>query len=394
MMLHSRRAFRCAMGTAILCLLGTPWAHSQSDKPAAGQKPQMSEEVFKNIQVLRGIPVDEFMGTMGFFAASLNMNCTDCHVTESAGDWNRYADDTPLKQTARRMVIMENLINRSDFGSTRLVTCYTCHRGYQIPETVPSLAEQYGPPPTSDPDRIQQLPKAADTPAAAQQILDKYIEAVGGASQLAKLKSFTAKGTYAGFDTDFQKVPAELFAKAPNQRTAVNHLAGGDNTTSYDGQAGWVAAGDKPMSPIVLSGGDLDGARLDSDVLFPTAFKNDLTNLHVGFPPLTLNGHSVQVLEGTAAGGTVVKLYFDKTTGLLVRQTRLTNTVVGLTPIHMDYSDYRLVGGVKIPFHTAVTWTDGQSTTQLTTVQPNAEVAASKFEKPATTTLRISMSSK
>ena len=76
----------------------------------------MSEDAFKNIQVLRGIPVNEFMGTMGFFAASLSMNCTDCHVTESAGNWDRYADDTPLKQTARRMVLMENLINRADFG--------------------------------------------------------------------------------------------------------------------------------------------------------------------------------------------------------------------------------------------------------------------------------------
>ena len=392
MKLHSRRAIRCAMGTTILCLLGTTWAHGQSDKAATGQKPQMSEDVFKNIQVLRGIPVDEFMGTMGFFAASLNMNCTDCHVTESAGDWNRYSDDTPLKQTARRMVIMENLINRSDFGATRLVTCYTCHRGYQQPETTPSLAEQYGAPPTADPDRIQQLPKAVDTPAAAQQILDKYMQALGGAAQIAKLKSFTAKGTYAGFDTDFQKVPAEIFAKAPNQRTSVNHLVGGDNVASYDGHAGWVAASDKPISPIVLSGGDLDGARLDADIAFPTQLKEDLTNLHVGFPPVTIGGHSVQVLEGTAAGGTLVKLYFDKTTGLLVRQTRLTNTVVGLTPIHTDYSDYRVVAGVKIPFRVAVTWVDGQSTTELASVQPNAEVAAAKFEKPATTTLRISMS--
>ena len=289
------------------------------------------------------------------------------------------------------MVLMENLINRADFGSTRLVTCYTCHRGNPLPETTPSLAEQYGPPPAADPDRVEQLPKALDTPAAAQQILDKYIQALGGAKQLAKLKSFTAKGTYSGFDTDFQKVPAEVFAKAPNQRTTVNHLSGGDNVASFDGQSGWVAAADKPLSPIILSGGDLDGTRLDADIAFPTALKEDLTKLHVGFPPLTLNGHSVQVVEGTAAGGTIVKLYFDKTTGLLVRQTRLTNTVVGLTPIHTDYSDYRLIAGVKIPFHLAVTWVDGQSTTELTSVQPNAEIAAAKFEKPATTTLRISM---
>jgi len=94
---------------------------------------------------------------MGFFSAALSMNCTDCHVTESAGNWDRYADDTPLKQTARRMVLMENLINRADFGGVRMVTCYTCHRGFQRPEVTPSLAEQYGAPPPEDPDRVEVL---------------------------------------------------------------------------------------------------------------------------------------------------------------------------------------------------------------------------------------------
>ncbi len=383
MKFQSRRAIRCAMGTMILCLLGTTWARSQSAKAGTDQKPQLSEEAFKNIQVLRGIPVNEFMGTMGFFAASLGMNCTDCHVAESAGDWGRYADDTPLKQTARRMVLMENLINRSDFGATRMVTCYTCHRGAEHPEVTPSLAEQYGAPPPDDPDRVEVLPNTPDDPAAAGQILDKFIQAVGGAQQLAKLSSFAAKGTYAGFDTDFQKVPAEIFAKAPDQLTMTNHLHGGDNTTTYDGREAWVASADRPVPLILLTGGDLDGARLDADLCFPALLKQDLGKWHAGFPPVTIDDHAVQVVEGTAAGGTHVKLFFDKGSGLLVRQTRFIDTKVGLIPLHVDYSDYRAVAGVKMPFHWTVTWVDGQSTTELSDVQPNAAVAAAKFVKPA-----------
>jgi hypothetical protein len=349
------------MGTLIMCLLGTSWARSQSAKAGTDQKPQMSEEAFKNIQVLRGIPVNEFMDTMGFFSASLSLNCTDCHVTESAGDWNRYADDTPLKQTARRMVLMENLINRADFGNTRLVTCYTCHRGYQRPEVTPSLAEQYGAPPPADPDRI---------------------EAVGGAQQLAKLNSFSAKGTYSGFDTDFHKVPAEIFAKAPNQRAMTNHLPGGDDTTTYDGREAWVAAADKPQPLIMLTGGELDGAKLDADLSFPALLKQGLSKWHAGFPPVTIDDRAVQVVEGTAAGGTHVKLFFDKQSGLLVRQARFIDTMVGLVPLHVDYSDYRAVSGVKMPFKWTVTWVDGQSTTELTDVQPNVAVPAAKFTKP------------
>ena len=380
---QSWRMIRCAMGTMIFCLVGTTWARSQSAKAGMDQKPQMSEEAFKNIQVLRGIPVNEFMDTMGFFSASLSLNCTDCHVTESAGDWNRYADDTPLKQTARRMVLMENLINRADFGNTRLVTCYTCHRGFQRPEVTPSLAEQYGAPAPADPDRIEVLPGTSDSPSAAEQILDKFIQAVGGTQQLAKLTSFSAKGTYAGFDTDFHKVPAEIFAKTPNQRTMTNHLPGGDDTTTYDGREAWVAAADKPLPLIMLTGGELDGAKLDADLSFPALLKQDLSKWHAGFPPVTIDDRAVQVVEGTAAGGTHVKLFFDKQSGLLVRQTRFIDTMVGLVPLHVDYSDYRAVSGVKMPFHWTVTWVDGQSTTELTDVQPNVAVPAAKFAKPA-----------
>src|ERR1044071_313923 len=66
----------------------------------------MSDTFFKNVQILKGIPVDEFMGTMGFFAASTGLNCTDCHVPESGGDWSKYADDNNLKRTTRRMIQM------------------------------------------------------------------------------------------------------------------------------------------------------------------------------------------------------------------------------------------------------------------------------------------------
>ena len=383
MKFESRRAIRCALGMMALCLLWAVGTSGQDAKPAAGAKPQMSEDAFKNVQVLRGIPVNEFMGTMGFFSASLSMNCTDCHVTESAGDWNRYADDTPLKQTARRMVLMENLINRSDFGAVRMVTCYTCHRGAQKPEIIPSLLEQYGAPPPTDPDRVEVLPNGpADTMAAAEQILDKYIQAIGGTQQVAKLTSFTAKGTYAGFDTDFQKVPSDISAKAPNQRTITNHLTGGDNTTTFDGSEGWIAAADRPLPFIQLVGGDLDGAKLDAELCFPGSIKQDLTKWHAGFPGTTIDDKPVLVVEGTAANGTSVKLFFDKQSGLLVRQTRFINTAVGTIPLHVDYSDYRVVAGVKMPFKWQTTWVDGQSTTELASVQPNAQVAAAKFAKP------------
>src|ERR1700694_213287 len=186
MKLGSRRTIHYAVATMIVCLMGIALAPGQSGQPAAGEKPLMAEDVFKNIRVLRGIPVKEFMGTMGFFAASLGLNCTDCHGDASASDWANYAIDTPLKNRARQMMAMVKSINDANFGGRPYVTCYTCHRGSQRPKVIPSLAAQYGEPPADDPDEIEVLPEARQT-ATPDQILDKYIQALGGAQALARL---------------------------------------------------------------------------------------------------------------------------------------------------------------------------------------------------------------
>ena len=372
----SRGAIRGAVTTLAVCLIGAGWARGQE------QKPQLAEDAFKNIQVLRGISVDQFLGTMGFFAASLSLNCTDCHTAESGGSWARYADDTALKNTARRMVVMVNAINKADFGGERKITCYTCHRGSQRPEVTPSLAEQYGTPPPEDPDRVEILNLNGANQPSAEQILDKYLQALGGAAQVAKLTSLVGKGTYTGFDTDFAKVPIDYYAK-PGLRTTVVHTLAGDNTTVYDGQQAWVAAVDKPVPLMPLTGGDLEGARVDAGLAFPAQIKQEFKNWRSGFPAITINDKPVQVIEGTTAGGSAIKLYFDKETGLLVRQVRYNNTIIGLTPTHVEYSDYRAVNGVKVPFHWTATWVDGQSTTDLSSVQANVPIDAAKFNKPA-----------
>ena len=250
--------------------------------PATGQ---MAEEVFKNVQVLKGISVNEFMGTMGFFSASLSLNCTDCHISESSGDWGKYADDTPLKRTARGMIVMVNNLNKNSFGGRRAVTCYSCHRGTIFPKVIPSLAEQYGSPPADDPNEVEIIGKAPAT-VSAEQILDKYIQALGGAERLANLSSFVAKGTYQGYDTDLEAIPLEVFAKAPGQRTTIVHMRAGNSTTSYNGSAGWIAAPDKPVRLLTLAGEDLDGVKLDSALSFPTGIRQALGQLHAGFPKI------------------------------------------------------------------------------------------------------------
>jgi photosynthetic reaction center cytochrome c subunit len=343
----------------------------------------MAEDVFKNVQILRGIPVKEFLDTMGFFSAATGMNCIDCHSPQGADSLDGYAIDTPLKQTARKMMLMVNLLNKGNFGGERKVTCYTCHRATDHPEAIPSLLDQYSIAP-DDPDKVEIPGSAAAQPAkiTADQILDKYVQAIGGAPQLAKLTSFVGKGTYEGYDSVSEKVPIDIYADAPNQLTTVIHLQRGDSVSTYDGTHGWIAANDKLMRVLPLFGGDLAGAKMDGSLSFPAGLKQEF-KWRTGFPSVSINDRPVQVIQEASGGETGVKLYFDKVSGLLVRQVRYSDTAVGVIPTQVDYSDYRLVAGIKMPFHWVVTWTDGQSTIQLTTVQPNAHIDAAKFATPA-----------
>jgi hypothetical protein len=371
-----------ALTAATVCLLGVTLAYAQA---APQEKPLMADDIFKNIQVLRGLTVDQFMGTMGFIAAALSMNCSECHHTGSA---ERYADDTPMKQTARKMILMVNGLNKANFGGKRMVTCYSCHRSDARPKVTPSLAEQYGTPPPDDPDELEIPDAPSATAPKPDQILDKYIQALGGAQRLASITSVVGKGNYEGFDTEGDKFPVEVYAKAPNERTTIVHLRAGDNVRTYDGRNAWnTSAGTLlPVPVFSLTGGDLEGAKIDASMSFPGQIKQVLKDWRTGFPSASVDDKDVDVIQGASADGTPVKLYFDKKSSLLLRQVRYTDTALGLNPTQIDYSDYRDVSGVKMPFTLVTTWTDGRSTITFSELRANVAIDAAKFAKPTGTT--------
>jgi hypothetical protein len=373
-----------ALAAIALWLLNSAPAAGQAPVKGAATKQPMSEQAFKNVTVLKGIPVDEFMDTMGFISAATNYNCIDCHVEPKVeGDWSVYAQDTPRKNTARRMILMVQEINKTHFKGARVVTCYTCHRNLQgSPKVTPRLAEQYGDPPDPDPNEVEIRRQAQGAPTA-DQVFDKYLQAVGGAQKAAAITSIVFKGTYEGYAEP--KAPVDIYAKAPNQRAMFVHTDVGDRTTTFDGTNGWMAApaADKPFPVIRANGGELDSARLDAVLSFPAGIKQAITRPVVG--TASMGDKDVTVVQGTANGGrSSVKLYFDES-GLLVRAVRFAETMIGRVPVQVDYSDYREVAGagVKLPFHIVTTWTDGQSDVMLTSAETNVAIDAAKFNQPA-----------
>ena len=102
---------------------------------------------FKNLQVFpKNIARADLIANMKFFAQSLGVRCTNCHVgTEGQPSTFDFASDAKKeKQTARKMLAMVHRINSEDFGVKDFkdvkVTCYTCHRGATRPLTAPPPA--------------------------------------------------------------------------------------------------------------------------------------------------------------------------------------------------------------------------------------------------------------
>lgn len=382
MKVKSGRLIATAMVAMALCLvlaISDEAEPQEMTRAPIAKGPVMSQDYFKNIQVLRGIPVDQFMGTMGFIAAATGMNCTDCHVEESSDSWARYADDTQLKHVARKMMVMVAAINETYFAGQPMLTCYSCHRGSRTPEVIPNLTEQYSIPPPEDPDQVPlQVPGAPPV----DQVLGKYVAALGGADKLSNIQSLVGKGTYQGYD-DPEPFPLDFYAEAPGKKTIVMHTPEGDNTTACDGNAAWTAAPltDVPKAVMVLAGQNLSGIEFDAKLSFPASIKDSLSSWRSG-PLTTIDSNEVRIVQGTTTDGAIVKLYFDPKTGLLMRQLRTARTLIGAIPTQIDYADYREVSGVKIPFRWTVTWTDGRTIFQLDQVQANVAVPASRFVEP------------
>jgi len=373
MMRRSNAAASWSMAAAMLCLLAGATLRAGQNAPEASL---VSEQYFKNIQVLKGMPVDTFFDAMGMFAASMGNDCTFCHSKEAGFRREAFAETTPRIQRARQMIGMMQALNEQYFGGRPRVTCFTCHRGQYSPVSAPSFLIQYGVP-VEDPDIID-FPTEAGV--SADQVFDRYLTAIGGTAALAKITNFTAAGTYAGFDTGQEDVPVQIFAKAPNQRTWIVKLPQGDSYRVFDGVNGWIAGPDSPAPLFTLVTGNLDRARIEAILAFPAAIKQLYPRWRVG--RTLIDERDVIIVQGTAPGLLPVNFYFDDKSGLLVRVVRWNQTPVGPVPSEINYGDYRTVAGIQMPFTWTATQTYMQMTITLREVSVNVPVDASRFAKP------------
>lgn len=347
-----------------------PAAHGQGEQRQAPPSlaGKTAVQAFKNIQVLKDIPADQLVPSMQFISASLGVECEFCHV-QNAFD----KDDKKTKATARKMIQMQMAINKENFEGHNEVTCNSCHRGAHDPVGIPVIADEEPKPAAAE---------AASTPPAerpsADSILDKYVQALGGAEVIQKTSSRVEKGTLTFARGQF---PVEIFSKAPDKRITVVHQSNGDNSTAYDGHAGWLGMTGRPARD--MSEQEDDAVRLDADFHFATDLKQIFTQFRVARPDKIGDRPVTQVIA-IHQGKPPVRLFFDDQTGLLVRMVRYADTPLGRNPTQIDYADYRDAGGEKIPYRWTIARPNGQHfTIKVDQVQQNVSIEDSKFSKPA-----------
>ena len=373
----SRQPITAMSGRELTLAMGL----GQAAAPAAGgTKPMMVEDVFKNVQVLKNMPVDEFMGTMGLMSAALGFCCNDCHIGAGT-DKVKWEDDNVKKRAGRKMASMVQEINKTNFNGRQVVTCWTCHRGRDTPVMTPALDTVYGEPKVELDDV---LTKAPGVPAP-DVLIDKYLAAIGGAQKVAAVNSYQAKGKSVGFGGFGGGGQVEIFGKLPDQRSVYIHFPDdpdrGDSSRTFDGKAGWIATPLAVVRKYPLNGGELDGARIDAQLAFPQQIKTALTNLRVG-PPTQIGDEDYDVVQGNGLRGSMATLYFNRKTALLGRIVRVTPSMIGKVPTQVDYADYRDVNGVKFPYKITFSWLDGKDNIELSEVKTNVQIDPKEFGEP------------
>ncbi|HJQ32556.1 MAG TPA: c-type cytochrome [Pyrinomonadaceae bacterium] len=382
------RGVVCAAVTfaAAFVLWGHAVTRGAAQGPPQGDKPV--EQTRKNIQVLKGLPESQLFPEMNFISASLGVQCGFCHVSQGKNaqgqtNWVWESDEKEEKKTAREMMKMVLAISGGNFGVSRgQVTCFTCHRGQEHPQSLPTLplaVSGHEPPPAGA--------TATPTPGAAparpeqptvQQVFDRYAAAVGSAEAVAKFQTMALKGTITASQGRTQSFDATL--RFPDRYLLVTEgQQGGRTARALNGATGWVV---DPRTRRELSAAELANARRSAELLAPVKFHPSATMRVVG--RRKVGDRDAIVVVDRPSENVQRRYFFDAETGLLVRVLTLTDAVLNQIPEQVDFEDYRDVDGVKIPFTVRISAIDtfSSQTRTVTEVKHGQPVEDTIFVMP------------
>ncbi|MFN7949889.1 MAG: c-type cytochrome [Blastocatellia bacterium] len=357
----------------ISCCIVITTPHSAAQRPsgAVTQEPP-AEQVYRNVQVFKGLPASQLYPAMNFISGALGVTCAHCHVP------NQFEkDDKAAKQTARRMIEMTRTLDRNSFNEAQAITCYTCHRGQPQPVSIPTIV----------PAAVPQPGPASALPTV-DQLLENYQAALGGKARLEQITSLTMKGTEAasGVANNPAARTLEVYRKAPNRLLLVNTQGNDKAVRAFDGETGWQQFGGRTLG---MSATDLGMIRREAQFDRNYNLRSQYTRMAIT-GQARIGERTVWVIEATPVetrigpmGFAREWLYFDTQTGLLVRRQIEAQTALGRIPLANDFEDYRAVNGVQWPFTVRQIFPGFSTLQRFTEIKWNVELDEAQFKRPA-----------
>ncbi|MFO1077220.1 MAG: photosynthetic reaction center cytochrome c subunit family protein [Planctomycetota bacterium] len=426
MTVASFRSFAPSLALALCAALS-----AQEGQGGAATGP-LAPEKYKDIQVLKDVPASEVDAVMEYFSAALGFSCANCHVRDQATNEFAFEKEHRMKNEARDMIRLVQTVNGGDFGAR--INCGTCHQGHSRPQPLPAaqmltpeqvaaMAARNAPGRRGEGGERGQGGEGAEGGGEgpgqrrgegagqrgggegpgqrrggegfgqrgpgqgrggqpAEPILDKYVAAIGGKEAITKLSTKIWKGTV--HNRMDQTMPFAFEAAGDRFRSTVQDPQGAQ-AFGFDGEKAWFQFGKNVWD---LEGYHAQlGMRLD-DRRFVADFAKRCTRVTGGqgrLPAKTPGGPAVTVnmVRGEAGPGLQERLYFDTTSGLLLRRQIIRRTPLnGALVETIDFSDYREVDGVQVPHTVQYNNWDRLDVYTVTDVQVGVEVADTVFERP------------
>ncbi|MFL6256716.1 MAG: c-type cytochrome [Pyrinomonadaceae bacterium] len=368
-------------------------ARTSAQGPPNGDKPV--EQTRKNIQVLKGLPESQLFPEMNFISAALGVQCGFCHVNTGKDpktgqtNWVWESDEKEEKKTARDMMRMVLAVNGGNYGVSRgQVTCYTCHRGQEHPQSLPTLplaVSGHEPPPAGAAPATAADAHGADQHGAprpaqptVQQVFDKYVAAVGKPEAVRQFQTLVIKGTVTASQNRTQNF--EVTLKGTDKAVlSVEGAQGGAMRRAVSGTTGWMSG---PRGTRAFGPNEIAEARRNLDYfnvvkLTPAATMRVAGRRKVG-------DRDAIVVVDRPSENVQRRYFFDAESGLLLRITTLTDAILNQLPEQVDFEDYRDVDGVKLPFVVRVSTIDtfNSRTQTITEVKHGVPVEDSIFNMP------------
>ncbi len=337
------------------------------------QEEKTAEQTHKNIKALTGMPDSQFRPMMNYFNAALGVQCNFCHVQKD-GKMDFVSDEHEHKGIARNMIKMVQEINKNTFEGKVTVSCQTCHQGRPIPAAVPSfpLAPGMAPRPPAAPGAAPATPPPA--PPTADQVWEKYVQAVGGKEAIAKAANRSFKGSFEGGNG--MKLSLDLKTQGGKIYSVVTDDKGEESLMGFDGTSGWMK---NATGTRALSAGDINDVKAFSSLLSATKLSEPYPKLETGRK--TKIGDREALVLRFEQGKVRSQMFFDAETGLLLRRIDVLQTFLGGIPTQYDFEDYKDVDGVKLPMtiRTSSVQPGAAGTRKFTEVKHNVSLDGVKF---------------